>query len=56
MSRPCVVVPACNEAGNLPELAAQIEDALRDRSFQLIVVDDNSPDDTVRVAEKLNEL
>jgi dolichol-phosphate mannosyltransferase len=56
MSRLCAVVPAYNEAGNLPELAAQIEEALRDRSFQLIVVDDSSPDDTARVAEKLNEL
>lgn len=56
MSRLCVVVPTYNEAGNLPELTAQIEEALRDRSFQLIVVDDSSPDGTARVAEQLNEL
>ena len=56
MSKLCVVVPTYNEAGNLPELTAQIEEALRGQSFQLIVVDDSSPDGTARVAEQLNEL
>ena len=56
MSKLCVVVPTYNEAKNLPRLTAQIEKALHGRSFQLIVVDDSSPDDTARVAEKLNEL
>lgn len=56
MSKLCVVVPTCNEAANLPELTAKIENALRDQSFQLIVIDDSSPDGTARVAEQLNEL
>ena len=56
MSKLCVVMPTYNEAKNLPRLTAQIEQALHGRSFQLIVVDDSSPDDTARVAEKLNEL
>ena len=56
MSKLCVVVPTYNEAGTLPELTAKIEEALRGRSFQLIVVDDSSPDGTARVAEQLNEL
>jgi dolichol-phosphate mannosyltransferase len=55
MSKLCVVVPTFNEAGNLPELVAQIEEALHDQSFQLIIVDDSSPDGTARVAEELNE-
>jgi dolichol-phosphate mannosyltransferase len=54
MSKLCVVVPTYNEAKNLPKLTAQIEKALQGWSFQLIVVDDSSPDDTARLAEKLN--
>jgi dolichol-phosphate mannosyltransferase len=56
MSKLCVVVPTYNEAGNLPELTALIEEALHARSFQLIIVDDSSPDGTARVAEQLNRL
>jgi dolichol-phosphate mannosyltransferase len=56
MSKLCVVVPTYNEAGNLAELTAEIEEVLGDRIFQLIVVDDSSPDGTAKVAEQLNEL
>lgn len=54
LSRLCVVVPTYNEAENLPRLVGQIEETLRGLSFELIVVDDSSPDGTARVAEHLN--
>ena len=54
MSRICVVIPTYNEAENLPRLTAQIEQALRGLNFELVVIDDNSPDNTARVAERLN--
>ena len=56
MSKVCVVVPTYNEAKNLPELAAQIEKVLKNRDFSLVVVDDNSPDNTAKIAQKLNDV
>jgi len=47
-----VVVPTYNEAGNLPKLASRIF-ALGLTNLRLIVVDDNSPDGTGRVADEL---
>lgn len=49
-----VVVPAHNEASGLPGALAEIEAALGalGRSWEIVVVDDGSVDDTVRVAEK----
>lgn len=41
-----VVVPTYNERGNVPELIARIERVLRDFEWELIFVDDNSPDGT----------
>lgn len=50
-----VLVPAKDEAENLPEFVRQTADALRDAPFtaELIVVDDGSRDDTARVLEEL---
>lgn len=47
-----VVVPTYNERENLPRLANQLA-ALRLDDLQLLVVDDNSPDGTGEVADKL---
>jgi dolichol-phosphate mannosyltransferase len=47
-----VVVPTYNEAGNLPKLASRIF-ALGLTNIRLIVVDDNSPDGTGRIADEL---
>lgn len=45
-----VVVPACNEADNLPGLLDEIDAALRDvDSYEVICVDDASDDDTAHV-------
>ena len=47
-----VVIPAFNEAGNLPGLVDEVIAALRGRvDFELIVVDDHSTDDTLAVLQ-----
>ncbi|MGH8101161.1 MAG: glycosyltransferase, partial [Chthoniobacterales bacterium] len=46
------VVPAYNEEHELPGTLAAIRDAAKDRSFEIIVVDDGSTDATVAVAER----
>ncbi len=48
-----VVIPTYNEAENLPILVGRLEKALADLDYELIVVDDDSPDQTWRVAEEL---
>lgn len=48
-----IVVPALNEAPNLPPLAEQIAAALDGRAYEVIVVDDDSRDDTPAVAARL---
>ena len=46
-----IVVPTYNEAENIPLLAAQIAASLPDAA--LLVMDDNSPDGTAEIAERL---
>ncbi len=50
-----LIVPALNEAANLEPLAQQIDAALSGRSYELIIVDDNSQDDTRAVAARLSQ-
>ena len=49
------VIPAFNEAGNLPWIVPQTLTALRELSshIELLVVDDGSRDDTARVMQAL---
>ena len=52
-----VVVPAHNEAENLPTLIAEIADALEStrRSYEIVIVDDHSGDETPRLLQDLAE-
>src|SRR6516162_2007300 len=48
-----VVVPAHNEAGNVAQLGLEVAAALAGRSFELLVIDDGSTDDTAAEALRL---
>lgn len=52
-----IVVPALNEAKNFPELARRVDAAMRamspPRSYELLIVDDNSADGTPAVCAEL---
>ena len=48
-----VVVPTYNEAGSIPKLAARLRAALDGRDWELVVVDDGSPDGTADIAAAL---
>jgi Glycosyltransferases involved in cell wall biogenesis len=49
-----VVVPTYNEAENLPELVEHLDRALAGRDYEVVVVDDRSPDGTAEVAKRLS--
>lgn len=48
-----LVVPTFNECANVPELLARLDCTLRGRSFEVLLVDDDSPDRTWAAAENL---
>ena len=48
-----VLVPTYMEAKTLPKLIERLEEVLRDIDFEVIVIDDNSPDGTADIAEAL---
>ncbi|MCT2559164.1 glycosyltransferase family 2 protein [Tsuneonella sp. YG55] len=48
-----IVLPTRNERDNLPTLIARIEDALGPEGWEVIVVDDDSPDGTADAARAL---
>src|SRR3954454_19546817 len=50
-----IIVPALNEAENLPALAQRVDAALKGRSYELLIVDDNSRDNTKEVAGELSQ-
>lgn len=50
-----LILPTYNESENLPGLLEEIEEVLGEIPFEIIVVDDDSPDRTWEVAELLME-
>ncbi len=50
-----LVLPTYNERENIPLLFGQIDDALQGLCFEVIVVDDDSPDQTWAVARKFQK-
>jgi dolichol-phosphate mannosyltransferase len=50
-----IVAPTFNEAKNIPALVQQIDQALVGVNWELIVVDDASPDGTARVAREIGQ-
>ena len=48
-----VIVPTLNEAENLPELMRRLDSALAGRSYEALIVDDNSRDNTPQVCAEL---
>lgn len=48
-----IVVPTYNEAENIHRLLDEIESTLGDLSFEVIIVDDDSPDRTWEIAQKI---
>lgn len=52
-SRVSLIVPTLNEAENLPRLLARIDAALAGRSYEVLIVDDGSRDNTVAVCGEL---
>jgi dolichol-phosphate mannosyltransferase len=50
-----VIVPTYNEAKNVPAIYAALAESLTDSSWELIVVDDDSPDGTADVVRQLAE-
>ncbi|MEL9997399.1 MAG: glycosyltransferase family 2 protein [Sulfolobales archaeon] len=50
-----MVVPTYNERDNIVELIRRIDNALKGIDYEVVVVDDNSPDGTADVAEGLSK-
>lgn len=48
-----IVIPAKNESENLPELVAEIHNALAGRNYEVIVVDDGSTDSTPQLLAEM---
>lgn len=49
-----VIVPTYNEAGSLPPLVERLGTAMSGHTWELVVVDDGSPDGTADVANRLS--
>lgn len=50
-----VVMPSYNERDNIPEAIKRIVDTLGDDLFEVIIVDDNSPDKTWELVEQMHK-
>ncbi len=48
-----IIVPTLNEAENIPELLRRLEAVLAQKKYEVLIVDDNSRDNTVQLCEQL---
>ncbi|MBD3310351.1 glycosyltransferase [Candidatus Woesearchaeota archaeon] len=48
-----IIVPTFNEAKNIEKLVDRINKVMENERFEIIVVDDNSPDNTWKIAKEL---
>lgn len=48
-----LIIPTYNEAKNIPSLVENIRNSLKGIPHEIIIVDDNSPDETWRVAQEI---
>ena len=55
LPRVTVVLPTYNERDNLPILLGELDRYLRDLDYEVVVVDDSSPDGTAEEAKRLSE-
>lgn len=55
MTKVSVIVPTYNERGNMYNLISRIDNSVKEFDHEIIVVDDNSPDGTAQVVEKLSQ-
>jgi dolichol-phosphate mannosyltransferase len=53
MSKLSIIIPTYNERENLKELVERIFSSLKGSKFELIIVDDNSPDGTGKLADEI---
>jgi len=51
-----ILIPTYNEKENIPELTKQIWKSFSSIDFEIIFIDDNSPDGTAEVAEELADV
>lgn len=49
------MIPTYNERENLEELITRVNNALKEFKYEVVVVDDNSPDGTAELAEELSK-
>jgi len=50
-----VVIPTYNEAENIKKLIPKIDEVLKNYDYEIIVVDDSSPDGTAKIANRLSK-
>lgn len=48
-----IVVPTYNESGNIEDLLQAVSQTLEGYDYEIIIVDDNSPDGTARIVQEL---
>ena len=52
--KPVLLIPTYNEAIAIVELLKSLKDLHEQRNFDVLVIDDNSPDRTAEIVEKQN--